>query len=171
MVLAWSSEALRTLSASERVDMPTGTAFDACGNVVLFEPAQDQLVHLKEEFKAPIPKTASEARSLCRDGRAVIAYFPSGGVTGGMFGHLWHMVTEMHPADLEEGHIRVAGILYPTRRPIVSALAARRSMNTGTALDRGASEQHVRHLWERLQSQGPRKRGTAPGGGGGAAVE
>jgi hypothetical protein len=66
------------------------------------------------------PSLRSGVKKRLREGKAVIAYFGSGGVVLGQFAQFWHMVTGMDPRDVLESIIRVACILYPTSSSVVT---------------------------------------------------
>ena len=82
VVLGWASKPLA--DNIEAAELPEGAVFDQQGNVVMYEPtATQELFRLDPALQARAPSKVSEARELCCAGRAVIAYFPSGGFTGG----------------------------------------------------------------------------------------
>ena len=163
VVLQWSEEPLHAF------ELPPGlegmrAAHDDVGNIVLLEPPTLEVALPHGANVARTPETRLTAKTMLGEGRAVIAYFGSGGLVLGQLASFWHMVTPMDPRDVLAHIIRVSCILYPTSSAVVAG-AATRDPSTCT--------------WERAQELaqewgagvGAKKARTAPTARGSRATE
>jgi hypothetical protein len=124
VVLQWSDVPLSGLGLPRSVEGQR-VAHDEAGNLVILEPTTLDVSLPQGACVVAKPETRADAKIRLRAGKAVVAYFGSGGLILGQFAQFWHMVTPMDPRDVMAFIIRVACILYPTSSSVVAGAMTR----------------------------------------------